>query len=104
MDLSAGNIVMRSFVRLKRILKLPTYEELAGANLCYADMARSDLSHTNLSHANICSSIITDIVRYNDTISEQSDYKDAIMNSRELVDYLRIKNAKNVPEPTIDEI
>jgi uncharacterized protein YjbI with pentapeptide repeats len=73
--------------------------KLSGANLSAVTMSRVILTDANLSHC-----IILGCTDYHRVVCNDANFTDAIIDNNEMVEYLKNKNARNVPNAVTDKI
>lgn len=71
--------------------------DLSGADLSRAVVIRADLDRTKLSEAKFSNSILVGCREYDNLECTNADFKDAIIDNNDLVEYFITHNAKNVP-------
>lgn len=76
---------------------------LSKADLSYADLSEAillepTLKGTNLRNAVLCNSVLVGCTQYNNLECLNADFNNAIIDRQMLVEYLRKKKAKNVPD------
>jgi uncharacterized protein YjbI with pentapeptide repeats len=74
---------------------------LTGANLTRANLTRANLTRAYLLGANLTNSIIVNNIFSEDTVVADTNFKYAIIDNHEFLEYLRKNQCKNIPEEEI---
>jgi hypothetical protein len=75
-----------------------TNADFSFANLSNAYLLKSNLTYTKLQNANLSNAILVGCIDYEGLKCQNADFKDAVIDNEDLVNYLRVHKAVNVPE------
>jgi tetratricopeptide (TPR) repeat protein len=98
-NLSGANL---AFVDLSKANLSET--NLSSANLFKANLSGANLSGTIISEANLTESIILGCKEYSNLKCIKTDFSKAIIDNKELIDYLKNNRAKNIPVNTYQDL
>src|SRR5438067_2177884 len=74
-----------------------SYANLSDAKLSRANLSAAKLSRAILSDANLSRCIILGCTDYHSVVCNDANFRNAIIDNNELIEYLKNKNARNVP-------